>query len=450
MRETRTAQASIFDLYAQHEIGRELEAISDTLDGLPELLSLIAADIFEEETKETGRTGMSAESVLRCALLKQHRQLSYQALAFHVEDSSSYRSFARLPSGLVPRKSALQLNISRIKAETWELVNQAIVRQALGDKWENCEMVRVDSTVVDADIHDPSDSSLLNDGIRVLTRLLVTAKTKLGVSTIRCNDQRKRSKRLAREIFYVRGKDKKKALYIELLAIVEALMSEVNDTVWQVELMALGESQSMKWLEKVRYYQSLLQRVVTQTERRVLHDEKLAPSEKIVSLFESHTDIIVKGNRKIQYGHKLNVTTGRKGIILDAVVESGNPCDSACFVPMLTRQMAFYKAKPGAIAADGGYASLANLEAANILGLEDVAFQKKKGLTIEAMASDEDRYRELCNFRAGIESNISELKRAYGLTRALWKGLEGFKACVWSAIGCYNLVKLVRLKLQPT
>lgn len=117
---------------------------------------------------------------------------------------------------------------------------------------------------------------------------------------------------------------------------------------------------------------------------------------------------------------------------------------------MITRQEAFYQQKPNAIAADGGYASVVNLMAAKLLGLQDVAFQKKKGLSIEAMSSSEERYQKLCNFRAGIESNISELKPAYGLGRALWRGLQGFKACVWSAIGCYNLVKLVRLKLQPT
>lgn len=182
----------------------------------------------------------------------------------------------------------------------------------------------------------------------------------------------------------------------------------------------------------------------------MFREEKLEPSEKIVSLFESRADIIVKGNRKVQYGHKLNLTTGQKGLVLDAVIESGNPCDTECFLPMITRQKELYKRKPSAIAADGGYASVVNLAAAKLLGLSDVAFQKKKGLSVEEMASSEARYNELCNFRAGIESNISELKRAYGLGRALWKGLEGFKSCVWSAIGCYNLVKIARLKLQPS
>ncbi|NIB40329.1 transposase [Pseudomaricurvus alkylphenolicus] len=134
MRETRNAQASKFDFYSQHEIGRELEEISVTLDELPELLPMIEIDVFEVGVKDTGRIGMSAESVLHCALLKQHRQLSYQALAFHIEDSSSFRSFARLPAGLIPKKSAMQFNISRIKSETWELVNQTIVRHALSEE----------------------------------------------------------------------------------------------------------------------------------------------------------------------------------------------------------------------------------------------------------------------------------------------------------------------------
>ena len=177
----------------------------------------------------------------------------------------------------------------------------------------------------------------------------------------------------------------------------------------------------------------------------MLNGESVPATEKVLSLYECHTDIIVKGSRDIQYGHKLNLTTGKEGLVLDATIESGNPCDTERYLPMIERQASIYGQLPERVAADGGYASTANLQEAKALGVSEVAFQKKKGLTIDAMTSSRKVYKQLCDFRAGIESNISELKRAYGLTRSLWRRLQGFSADVWSSIVSYNLVRIARL-----
>ena len=119
MRQERTVQASIFDVFAGHEIGRELKAMSQWLDEHPELVELVAADLHRQGVKQTGRQGLPSESVLRCGLLKQHRQLSYEEVAFHLEDSASFRAFARLPWSWTPKKSVLHNTISAIRAETW-------------------------------------------------------------------------------------------------------------------------------------------------------------------------------------------------------------------------------------------------------------------------------------------------------------------------------------------
>src|SRR5581483_6148822 len=126
----RTVQASIFDLFAGHEIGRELKAMSQWLDHHPALLKLVATDLLRRGVKETGREGLPAESVLRCGLLKQHRQLSYEELAFHLEDSASFRAFARLPLSWTPKKSVLHKTISAIRAETWQAINQTVLQSA--------------------------------------------------------------------------------------------------------------------------------------------------------------------------------------------------------------------------------------------------------------------------------------------------------------------------------
>src|SRR3954464_5864713 len=147
MRQDRTVQASLFDIFAKHEIGCELKKASAWLDGHPTLIGLVAADLRHDGVQETGRRGLPAEAVLRCALLKQHRQLSYEELAFHLEDSASFRAFARLPLSACPKKSVLHKTVSAIRAETWERINRALLHSAKQEKVESGTVVRLDSTV---------------------------------------------------------------------------------------------------------------------------------------------------------------------------------------------------------------------------------------------------------------------------------------------------------------
>jgi transposase, IS5 family len=151
MRQERTIQATIFEVFAGHEIGCELKAISRWLDRQSTLASLVAGDLRRRGLRETGRRGLPAEAVLRCALLKQQRQLSYEELAFHLEDSASFRAFARLPLAWSPKKSVLHQTISAIRPETWEAINRAVLASAKQDKLESGATVRIDSTVRGAD-----------------------------------------------------------------------------------------------------------------------------------------------------------------------------------------------------------------------------------------------------------------------------------------------------------
>src|SRR5579864_8948091 len=161
MRQERTVQATISEVFAGHQIGCELKAISGWLDGQRALVSLVAGDLRREGLRQTGRRGLPAETVLRCALLKQQRQLSYEELAFHLEDSASFRAFARLPLSWTPKKSVLHKTISAIRAETWEAINRTVLGAAVCEKIEPGDVIRLDSTVTAALMHEPSDSSLL-------------------------------------------------------------------------------------------------------------------------------------------------------------------------------------------------------------------------------------------------------------------------------------------------
>ena len=444
MRQERTVQASLFDLFAGHEIGRELKAMSQWLDEDRELIGLVAEDLRRHGVKETGRQGLSAESVLRCGLLKQHRQLSYEELAFHLEDSASFRAFARLPLSLTPKKSVLHMTISAIRAETWEAINRILLASARQEKVETGKVVRLDSTVTAALLHEPSDSSLLWDGVRVMVRLVKAADALIGGRLVWRNHRRAAKKR-ARVIEYARDRPTRVQHYRELIKLAQATLAYADQAaalLWRApDPMAVA-----LWHAEFRHYRPLIERIIAQTERRVLQGEAIPANDKIVSLFEPHADIIVKGGREVQYGHKLNLTTGRSGLILDLVIEAGNPADSERFLPMLNRHIGFYGEAPRQTAADGGFASRHNLGEAKALGVRDVAFHKKAGLRVMDMVKSNWVYRKLRNFRAGIESDISCLKRAYGLARCIWRGLDHFRAYVWSSVVAYNLALFARLK----
>ena len=331
--------------------------------------------------------------------------------------------------------------ISAIRAETWEAINRTLLASARQEQIEAGKVVRLDSTVTAALMHEPSDSSLLWDAVRVTTRLLATAAALVG--GFQWRNHRRAAKKRARAIEYARDRPTRIRHYLQLIKLTRATLTYADlaaAQLWQ----AADPMAAALWQAEFRHYRPLIERIIAQTERRVLHGEAVAANEKIVSLFEPHADIIVKGARDVQYGHKLNLTTGRSGLILDLVIEAGNPADSERFLPMLNRHVAFYGGAPRQTAADGGFASRDNLAQAKALGVRDVAFHKKAGLRVVDMVKSNWVYRKLRNFRAGIESDISCLKRAYGLARCLWRGLDHFTAYVWSSVAAYNLAHGLR------
>ena len=447
MRHKRTSQVSIFEAFAAHDIGRELAVMSQWLDEHDEVLEWVHEDLRNREVKDTGRSGMSSESALRCALLKQHRRLSYEELSFHLQDSLSFQAFARLPLGMCAKKSVLQGVISSIGASTWARINESLKGSAREERFEPGRRVRIDSTVTDSPVHEPSDSSLLWDGVRVMVGLLEQARGLEGAPKLYYVNHRRLAKKRARAIWYARGSSKRELLYRDLLKVTRATLGYVDSVGESLKEARLWGAGYEGWMSQVKHYSPLIEGVIDQTERRVLCGETVPSAEKVLSLFEEHTDIIVKGSRDVQYGHKLNLVSGRSGLILDVVTERGNPADAQRYLPMLERHCESYGVMPRQVAADGGYASVDNMREAKRRGVEDVAFHKKRGLSVEEMVKSKWVYRRLRNFRAGIEAGISCLKRAYGLGRCTWKGLTHFEAYVWSSIVAYNLSVYARHRL---
>lgn len=443
MRETRHAQTSIFEHYSNHEYGVRLRKLSEVLDRQPEMLNLVAADLIDASVSAVGRTGLSAESVLRCLVLKQQLGCSYEQLAFHLSDSVTYRTFTRLPAQLSPSRSCLQSTIRRITPETLEQAHQVLTRNLMREGVLSMDKLRIDSTVVASHIAPPSDSQLLNDGVRVISRLLAKSNADTGLK-IRFTDKRKASKSLAFRIFNAK-KAAKDELYPDLLKIARLVVKQADRGQRQVLEGGDGSAAQQKWLEALAHYRELMSRVIEQTQRRVIQGEQVPSSDKLVSLFEPHTDIIVKGFRDVQYGHKINLSSETGGFITALTIEEGNPGDKTLFVPVLDFHRSVLGKLPRAVVADGGYASQANVAAGRAMGVKQVVFHKPAGVSLTAMGVKSKTFNALRHFRAGVEGNISELKRAFGAAKAKWKGHDGFKAFVWASALSYNLVRLARL-----
>lgn len=444
MRESRTAQCSLFDVYSQHKFGVFLDELSQMLDAhQSDILPLLEEDFRLESAKPTGRKGLSVESTFRCMMLKQITGVSYEMLAFHLADSSSYRAFARLERDCQPGKSALSVNIRRLKPKTLQAVFNRLGVAAFEQGIMKVDCLRIDSTVVRSNIAPPSDSKLLDDGIRVLSRLIAKSRERTGVK-LRLTDYRKRSKSLAARIFYAK-KTEKEALYPQLISMAKRVLTQTDKAIEQVQRQGEESVPLQTWINQVVHYRTLLEQVIDQAQRRVLNGEKVLASEKIVSLFEPHTDIIVKGPREIQYGHKINLSTDKSGLITALRIEEGNPADTERFMPMIEAHQSQYGYVPKTTITDGGYASLDNLKQGKELGVKRVGFHKKKGISVSAMGLKEKTLKKLRDFRAGVEGNISELKRAFGASKAFWKGEDGFMSYVWASVISYNLVRLVRL-----
>jgi len=442
MRQLFREQLPLTDPVVKHRHAQELDGVDRILRDNPDMAELVLQDLQAGVLVGEGREGMTAEQVLRAAVLKQINTFTYEELSFHVADSWTYRAFCGLGTfDDAPGKSTLQRNIKSITEQTWEAINRKLMGYAAECGVENGRKVRIDATVIETDIHHPTDSAQLWDSVRVLTRLVAEAHKKYGV--VRFPKRTRRAKRRALDVLNAKGTRQQRRPYRDLLTVTKETVGYARTAVSSLEQRPdlLGTTALAAELD---HYIVLAEAVIDQTERRVLHGEEVAASDKVFSIFEDHTDIIIKDKRDTHFGHKLTVTGGRSGLILDWVVEDGNPADSTLAIRMLERQREIYGRAPRQAALDGGFASKANLPAAKALGSKDVVFAKKRGLKVPDMAKSLWVYKRLRNFRAGIEAWISFLKRSFGLDRCNWKGWAGFARYVGTSIVAANLLTLAR------
>jgi IS5 family transposase len=415
----------------------------------PTICDYVLQDLNEGKAKKrnTGAEGMSADQVLRAAVVMRLYDFTYEQLAFHIYDSRAMRRFCRI--GIADRgfgKSALNANIKRISPQTWERISRDLLEHAKDENIEKGRKARIDCTVVESNIHKPFDSVQLFDSVRVLTRLLYRARDEFGIKII-FTDHQRRAKRRMVGIQYAKGDKQRNRLYKDLLKVTQKTIG------YAIKAEALlGESCAtnivlFELLNEIKHYGDLARQVYDQAYRRVIQGESVPAGQKVVSIFEEHTDVIIKDSRDTHYGHKICLTGGASNLILDCVILEGNPADTDLAGQMFDRQKQIYGRYPLKVALDGGFASKDNLLKAKERKIKDVCFAKKRGLKETDMCRSEYVYKKLRRFRAGIESGISWLKRSFGLTRCTWKGFRSFKSYVLSSVVAANLLTMARKKL---
>lgn len=443
MRKLGHDQLHLVPITIDHAHARELKQMSAVLDLLRDAEELVHADLIRNGGRQVdprkGRDGMTADQVLRAIIVKQMNRYSYEELAFHLADSNSYRTFCRFGiDERAPTKSTLQKNIKRVSAKTWEAINRQVVLFAAMNGVEAGEKVRTDCTVVESNIHSPTDSSLLWDCVRVLVRAMREANEDFG---LHFTDHSRRAKRRAMGILNARSNEQRVPLYRDLLRVTDKAVRSAERIAGELDTIEAGGGELARHL---RHFIGLAGRVISQTKRRVLNGESVPAGDKVVSIFEPHTDIIVKDRRETLYGHKICLTGSASGLVIDIVIERGNPGDSTLAVMMIERQRDLYGKAPRQVSFDGGFASKNNLAAIKAIGVEDVAFSKHGSLPITEMVKSTWVYRRLRNFRAGVEGTISFLKRAFGLDRCTWSGFASFEAYVFGSVLACNLLVVAR------
>jgi len=451
MRKSVLQQLPLLPEIVNHHHAIELRAMSRLLDQYPQAAELVLADLLAGGIDpDQGRGGLSGEQVLRAAIIKQSNQFSYEQLAFHLADSMSYRAFCRFGIQLnTPSATTLQSNIKKVRPETFDSINRILVEHARAKGIEGGKKVRADCTVIESNIHAPTDSSLLFDCVRVLARHVERA---LAIVDVPFTNHTRRAKRRMIGIMNAKKKAARETKYKDLIKVTEKTLgyatraTQALKTTYTAAMLASLDPRDH--LAILLHYIDLTERVLDQTRRRVLNGESVPAQEKVVSIFEPHTDIIVKDRRETFYGHKVCLTAGRSGLVIDCVIESGNPADSILAQRTIQRQINIYGRAPRQAVFDGGFTSNANLDAIKALGVEDIVFSKARGIALGDMAKSTWVYRTMKHFRAGIESIISFLKRCFGWRRCMWRSLTSFKAYTWASVVAANLLVLARNELQ--
>jgi IS5 family transposase len=439
------------------QLTNEMDPILAQIDQLlddEELYQLIRQDLAKRypQTERTGRNSTPVEVIMRMLAVKRLYGLSYERTEYQVRDSLVLRQFCRVYFNEVPDDTTLIRWAKLIRPETLERFNHRLTELATQLKVTKGRKLRTDGTVVETNIHHPSDSSLLADSVRVLGRTLSRAKevmkdgTELGKEVFR---NRIRSvRRLARQVgeaMRKRGdtaREQGMKAYRKLIKATRATVKQAQQVL--PALQTVKGKQAEKLTELLETFIPRAEQVISQTVRRVVNGEKVPACEKIVSIFEPHSDIIRrnKARKPTEYGHKVWLDEVDGGIVTRWDVLDGNPNDSQQWLPSLDHHIECFGKPPNQMSADRGVHSPQNELIARERGVKRVILPQP-GRKSEARKLHEKQrwFKQGRKWHAGVEGRISVLKRRNELDRCRDHGKQDFENWVaWGVITANLLV----------
>jgi IS5 family transposase len=432
-----------------NEYKEKYEAISRTLRENPEIIELAHRDLARvlSESTRGRKSDYTSEQILRSLIVMFVEGDDYRGAVIRIDTSDFLRQFVGLGPKSMMDFTFLCKGYCALGKETWQAINKALCKYANSKEKITGEKLRMDTTVYESNIHYPTDSSLLWDSWRTLSRLLRQLQEEVPSLGLRHRFHDNKVKKLS--IFISRNgksnnknkKRKVRSAYRKLIGRVRWIAGIGREVLPLLRFTLFGCPDLSQYLPTV-------DKIIDQAERRMFDGEKVPASEKVYSLFEPHVELIVRGKagKDIEFGHKvLFAQTGEKFIhhyrVFPKRVE-----DAPLLVPALDAHKRMFGAFPGTVATDKGFYESMKQIAKLEKNIRTVSICKKGRRT------DDERERESTEefksgqrFRAGSEGSISVLKRVFNLGKCFFKGFKNYAASVGCAVFCHNLVLLSRL-----
>ena len=457
-------QSSLFYFALAKDAATLSDDVLDPLDPIlsdPILVDLVAQGLSARQARseDFGRPSIAPERVLRCLVLKHIRGWSFRQMERELRANLVYRRFTGFFEDIIPHFSSFCRVFAALGPQRTLQIHDRVVQIAKEQAVASGRKLRTDTTAVETNIHYPTDSSLLADGIRVLTRGLTRISAACKTGALRVVDHQRAAKRRVLEICRAArnltdaGRDQIKESYQKLLALTCSLTRQTKEVLVDLQSGKLVpvDNQLLAVLHAeaaLRHYLPLTEKVITQTKARILQGQTHHP-DKILSLFEEHSVVIRKGkaHKPNEFGRLLRIDEVENGIVSAYDIASGNPGDQQQWQPALETHQRIFGRPPHLATADRGFWSGANEKLAQEIGVQRVVLPGRGRLSKERAARQKERwFRRGQGWRAGIEARISTLKHLFGMLRAYYKGEPGFERYVGCCVIAQNLVAIVRVK----
>jgi IS5 family transposase len=418
------------------------------------LLLLIQQELMKrcKKSKTRGRPATPAEVVLRMMLLKHVRDWSYEVLTREVRANLVYREFTRIGGGRVPEDKTMGRLGRQLGPEAVKALHDRMVQIARENKATTGKKLRVDTTVVETNIHYPTDSTLLGDGVRVLTRVMKKISEVAGAAGTQFRDRTRAVK--LRVLAVARasrnktesGQQKLKQSYLKLLDATSRVVGQAKKFSREIaERVKRGNRAALR--KAKRQLDEMIprvQQVLRQTRARILHGNTHAEG-KLLSVFEPHTEVIRKGktDKPNEFGKLVKIQEAENQIVTDYEVYDQRPADSTLLLPALEQHVQQFGRVPERVAADPGFFSAANEAQAEEMGVRRVSIPSHATKSPARKQRQKERwFKKLQKWRTGCEGRISVLKRRHGLERCRYRGPDGMKRWVGLGVIADNLIHI--------